>query len=83
MESKKLLKEELQTLQDYQVKSNETVTILGSIELQINSLNNQKSEVLQSFEILQKEQAKTGKELQSKYGEGNINLENGEFTPVE
>jgi hypothetical protein len=82
MENKKLSKKELQLLQDYQNKSNETIATLGSIELQLDTLNNQKVELLKEFHNLQKDQNKTGKELQDKYGEGNINLEDGEFTPT-
>jgi hypothetical protein len=82
MKNKKLSKKELQTLQDYQTKSNETIAMLGSIELQLDALKNQKVELLKEFQTLQKDQNKTGKELQDKYGEGNINLEDGEFTPT-
>jgi len=44
-------------------------------------LETQKENVLKEFKSLQEDQTKTGKELQDKYGEGNISLENGEFTP--
>ena len=83
MKNKKLSKKELQTLQEYQNKTNEILSVLGSIELQFNALKTQKEEVLQEFKTLQTNQTKTGKELQDKYGEGNINLEDGEFTPKE
>ena len=83
MESKKLSKKELQTLQEYQAKTNEILSVLGSIELQFDALKTQKEEVLKEFKILTESQTKTGKELQDKYGEGNINLEDGEFTPKE
>lgn len=83
MKSKKLSEKELQTLQEYQAKTNEILSVLGSIELQFDALKTQKEEVLKEFKILTESQTKTGKELQDKYGEGNINLEDGEFTPKE
>ncbi|MDB4489625.1 hypothetical protein N9034_00415 [bacterium] len=83
MKNKKLSKKELQTLKDYQIKTNEILSVLGSIELQFDALKTQKEEVLKEFQTLQKNQTKTGKELQDKYGEGNINLEDGDFTPKE
>ena len=83
MKNKKLSKKELQALNDYQIKTNEVIAALGSVELQINALKTQKEEILKDFKTLQDNQVKTGKELQDKYGEGNINLENGEFTPKE
>lgn len=83
MKNKKLSKKELQTLKNYQIKTNEILSVLGSIELQFDALKTQKEEVLKEFQTLQKNQTKTGKELQDKYGEGNINLEDGDFTPKE
>jgi hypothetical protein len=83
MKNQKLSKKELQVLQEYQNKTNEVIASLGGVELQISSLKTQKEEILKDFKVLQDNQVKTGKELQDKYGEGNINLENGEFTPKE
>lgn len=82
MSIKKLLKEEIQTLQDYQAKNNEIVGGLGTIELRIESLKKNKKSLLEEFEKLQKDQLDTGSQLQEKYGEGNIDLEKGEFTPI-
>ena len=83
MKNQKLSKKELQVLQEYQNKTNEVIASLGGVELQISSLKTQKEDILKDFKVLQDNQVKTGKELQDKYGEGNINLENGEFTPKE
>ena len=83
MKNQKLSKKELQVLQEYQNKTNEVIAALGGVELQISALKTQKEEILKDFKVLQDNQAKTGKELQDKYGEGNINLENGEFNPKE
>ena len=60
MSIKKLSKEEIQTLQDYQVKNNEIVGGLGTIELRIESLKKNKKSLLEEFEKLQKDQLDTG-----------------------
>jgi len=83
MAIKKLLEEELQTLKDYQIKTNTIVGGLGKIELQLAALEDQKDIFLEDFKELQKEQNKTAQELQEKYGEGNIDLEKGEITTAE
>jgi len=72
----KLSEKELQKLKELQTKGNELIFSLGQIEAQKASVFNQIQEV-------QKEQNKLGKELQEKYGDGNINLETGEFTKAE
>lgn len=72
----KLSEKELQTLKELQTKGNQLIFTLGQIEAQKTSIFNQIQEV-------QKENDKVGKELQEKYGDGNINLETGEFTRTE
>jgi len=55
----------------------------GATELRIDVLERQKEQLLEKFQKLTKDQAKFGKELQEKYGDGNIDLEKGEFTTAE
>jgi hypothetical protein len=78
-----LTPEELKTLQEYQNENNEIVAGLGTIELTIDNLNSQKTELLENFKKLQTQQNQTAKELQAKYGDGNINLETGEISAME
>jgi|TARA_R110000803_G_scaffold47908_1_gene99734 hypothetical protein len=82
MEVKKLLKKEVSTLQEFQVKNNEIIGGLGTIEIRINALKKQKRELLEEFDKLSKDQNQTAKELEDKYGNGNIDLDKGEFTPI-
>ena len=42
----------------------------------------QKEELFKEFKKLQKEQDITAKELEDKYGSGNINLKTGEIIPI-
>ena len=55
---------------------------LGNLEYELQLLNQEKNKVIQELQLLEENFIKIGKELQEKYGEGNINLEKGEFTPV-
>lgn len=72
----KLSEKELQKLKGLQTKGNDLIFALGQIEAQKASVFNQIQEV-------QAENTKIGKELQEKYGDGNIDLETGEFTKSE
>jgi len=72
----KLQEEELQNIKGAQTKITQLIYGLGQLEVQ-------KTNVLTQLEEAQLEQNKLGKELQEKYGEGNINLETGEITLTE
>lgn len=72
----KLSEKELQKLKELRTRGNELIFALGQIEAQKASVFNQIQEV-------QVENEKIGKELQDKYGDGNIDLETGEFTKSE
>lgn len=72
----KLQEEELQNIKGAQTKITQLIYGLGQLEVQ-------KTNVLTQLEEAQVEQNKLGKELQEKYGEGNINLETGEITLTE
>jgi len=72
----KLSEKELQQLKELQTEGNELVFSLGQIEAQ-------KVSIYSSIKIVQEKQLKLGKDLQEKYGDGNIDLESGEFTKPE
>ena len=82
MESKQLSDKELQLLKDYQEKINVIIVSLGKIDLQIDSYKRSKEELLKEYQELEVNQLKTAQELQDKYGEGNIDLTDGKFTPI-
>jgi len=77
---KKLSKEELEVLQGYQKQQNQITYNLGQVDIQKAILEGQRSAILEDLANLQEKSNKTAKELQDKYGEGNINLETGEMT---
>ena len=82
MESKQLSDKELQLLKDYQKKINVIIVSLGKIDLQIDAYKRSKEELLKEYQELEVNQLKTAQELQDKYGEGNIDLTDGKFTPI-
>ena len=79
-ENIKLSEEELKTLRDYQQTKNQITFDLGNVDIQRAILEGQRSSILDELANLQEKSNKTAKELQDKYGEGNINLKTGEFT---
>lgn len=76
----KLSKEELEILQSYQKQQNQITFNLGQVDIQKAILDGQRGAILEELADLQEKSNKTAKELQDKYGEGNIDLETGEMT---
>ena len=83
MSKTKLSKEELQQLKDFQRLENEVTFSLGDIEKRSLLLSKRKETLENDYIALLQEQETLGKELQEKYGEGNIDLEEGEFVSSE
>jgi predicted nuclease with TOPRIM domain len=75
MEKKVLSPEELQSLKEIEKKQNNLIFELGQLEYQKIVLKNN----IQSLEV---ESAKLGKLLTEKYGEGRIDPQTGEITPL-
>jgi stress response protein YsnF len=82
MDKKVLTQEELQQLKDFQSTRSQLVTDFGIIEFQMQELKSQKEMLVTTLNNLKAEEAKVSKELQEKYGEGNIDLNSGEFVSV-
>ena len=76
----KLSEKELEILRGYQKEQNQITFSLGNVDIQKAILEGQRSQILDGLANLQEASNKTAKELQDKYGEGNIDLETGEFT---
>jgi hypothetical protein len=74
-----LTQEELQQLKNLNEERADIVTKFGGIEVEIQNLTLQKQILTQNLQELIKRSEVLGQELQSKYGEGNINTETGEF----
>lgn len=80
--NKKITKKEKETLQDFRDKINACLLELGKIDLQENQLVNAKKQVIAFYENTTNEQNQLINDLQDKYGDGNINIDTGEFTPL-
>lgn len=83
MEKVLLQKEELDTIKEIQQTELNLVDQLGSVEYQIQTLRLQKDNLRQEIIKLQTKSQKFGDDLQQKYGDGNINIETGEFTKID
>ena len=83
MEKVLLEKSELDTIKEIQQTELNLVDQLGSIEYQIQTLQLQKDNLRQEIIKLQTKSQKFGDDLQQKYGDGNINIETGEFTKID
>lgn len=82
MENKVLTQEEIQSLKIIQQNQSDLVQALGTIEYRIQLLELDKQTLKLQLQKQIEDENKIAKELQEKYGDGNIDLEKGEFTPV-
>ena len=87
-ETKQLLPEELQSIQDLQTQYNKFVFELGSIEAQLQALLQQKAlietekeGIISDLRTLGDKEKEIVTTLQEKYGTGNINPQTGEIVP--
>ena len=74
---------ELDTIKEIQQTEFDLINQLGSIEYQIQALSIQKDNLKQEIIKLQSKSNKFGDGLRLKYGDGNINIETGEFTKID
>ena len=81
METKTLTPEELQTVRNLNGERNTLINQFGALEFEIQTLELQKEQLIENLQKLSEASENLGAELQSKYGEGNVNLDTGEFIP--
>jgi len=82
MENKVLTQEEIQSLKNIQTNQSNLVQALGTIEYRIQLLELDKQNLKSQLQKQIEDETTIAKELQEKYGDGNINLEKGEFIPI-
>jgi hypothetical protein len=87
-ETKQLTPEELQQIQEMQTQYNKFVFELGSIEAQLQALlqqkvvvESEKEGIVSDLKTLSEQERVMVRDLQEKYGVGNINPQTGEITP--
>ena len=88
MKSKKLGKQDIDSIKNIQDQFAECTNILGLLQIDQNALNTQliqvdekKNEIFNKLDQLRSEEQDLIKNLEEKYGQGQINLQEGTFTP--
>jgi len=81
MENKKLSQEELQQIKNLQAKSQAVTSELGQIELLKLQLKARRKNAEDFLKELEQEEKTLAEYLESVYGKGSINLQQGEFVP--
>ena len=88
--TRKLDKVHLDAIQELQQQFAENANWLGSISIEIKMLERQQTamqtrydELFRQFELLREKEEKLITELKDRYGEGQIDINAGTFTPAE
>tara|TARA_B100000927_G_scaffold161794_1_gene130390 strand:- start:41 stop:292 length:252 start_codon:yes stop_codon:yes gene_type:complete len=81
MEKKVLTKDEVSSLKDLKKQYRDLTEATGVVEMQKLNLEIKKEQIKEKLKSLQQEEIKLAKELEEKYGNGEISLESGEFLP--
>jgi hypothetical protein len=79
MEKQVLTQEEIQSLKNIQNNQSLLIEQLGTLEYRILILEKEKQKLKQILQNQLETEEELGKQLQQKYGDGNIDLEKGEF----
>jgi len=82
METQKITPELIEQLKNHNTTSQEFIVKFGQVEIQQQELNSFKQELIKKLEEHKLNEKQLSETLQAKYGNGNINLETGEFTSV-
>ena len=88
MKSKKLAKTDIQSITNVQEQFTECTNTLGLLQIDEKTINNQllmieekKNETFLKLDELRNQEQELFNNLQEKYGQGQINLQEGTFTP--
>lgn len=82
MEKQFITEEEKAKLAEFRQREEQIIIGLGQIEYQIQSLELDKDSLTESLSQLRKDQVTLGQQMTEKYGDGNVNIDTGEFTKV-
>lgn len=90
MTTKKLDKEHVEAIQELRTQFNQNAMTLGAIaidermiQMQLKQLEEAKNSNLEQFDLLREQESELMQTLKEKYGEGEINLQDGTFTSAE
>tara|TARA_R110000796_G_scaffold141819_1_gene258214 strand:+ start:409 stop:663 length:255 start_codon:yes stop_codon:yes gene_type:complete len=79
----KLSQEELDSIKQLQNEQQSLVNQFGQLEYQMQLLELQKDQLVETIGKLQNEEKEIGTNLTEKYGNGTVDLESGMFTKTE
>ena len=79
MDKQFLTPEELKQIKDLNTSRNELVNQFGILEFDSQTLELQKQKLIDTLQEINKTSEDVGANLQKKYGDGNVNIETGEF----
>lgn len=82
MEKQVLTQEEIQSLNTFKEDQIDIIALLGNVEFQIQLLEIQKQKFKEEIQKQIEKQNQYADYIRQKYGEGNIDLEKGEFIPT-
>ena len=89
METKKIDTVDMESIQKIRSQFNEFSMNLGFVSIdehsateQLNEIVKVKKQIFESINDLKKEEQKLFDQLKEKYGDGQINIEEGTFTPI-
>ena len=77
-----LTQDELQIVRDIQNDGQFMTQEFGVIEIQLQNLELQKDELVESLKALKERENNFLNQIESKYGKGSINVETGEFVKL-
>ena len=79
--TRKLDQEHLESIQSLQSQFAANANNLGAIAIDEHALKQAKQQLLEQFDNLRKQETALLDELKARYGEGQINIQDGTFTP--
>jgi len=82
-EAKKFTSEEVQELQTLESQIAQLTNSFGQLSLSKIKLEEQESFLKSQLKMLEEKETNLAKTLSDKYGKGSLDIETGEFTPVE
>lgn len=79
----KLSQKELDSIKQLQQQQQNLIGQFGQLEYQMQLLELQKDQLVETIGKLQQEEQQIGEDLTQKYGNGTVDLESGMFTKTE
>ena len=79
----KLTKDEIKEIGDIRMSISHVALAIGENEITFENLGIRKKELMSRLLKFSEKQNDFAQKLEDKYGKGNVNLDTGEFTPIQ